>query len=574
MKKMLLFRALAALLLLYLIACSPQKPTELNFFEVNLQEGERANVPGTLHLRANLKMTGGIRADSCGFLWSLDPNTLNGSQPHGQRLPAMVPVDAEDLFEADLSGLQPEQTIYFRAFASRGERTAYHSVVGSFTPGQVTALLPELMTVSNDTAWVSAVLTAEGFDIESFGFVYGPFTDPFPESGHLGSVTVPVGTGRNTGAFSTAIPHLEFNTKYHYRSFAISGGQKLYSPTVGDITVQDGWRKMGALFHGYQGAAVAVQNDRAYFAFGCDNIFCAEGNLQADLWSFDPSANGGNGNWMAAKDFPAAPATPLRTDATMFAIGDTVYMLFGENSGVFYNDFWKYIPSQNIWLRKPNPVPGVLRIRASAFVLPNGKAYVGAGEKFDQILLLPVEVNDFWEFSPANGSWRKVKSLPLKYNPGDSEHQLGRTQAMSFTIGAHGYVGSGKLGITPLNDFWEFSPPDPGNLQDSGQWVLRAFFPGLGRIQGAAFCLGNTGYFGTGYNYEAGFLDDFWKYDALADNWSKLPPFPGGKRFNASAFANNGFGYLGLGRQKIPDSTGWTFVESLRSEFWRYYPKN
>ncbi len=574
MKNRVFFPLLLGFFLLSLSNCSPPQLTELNFFEVNLQESVRTDTVGALRLRASLKLTGGVRADACGFLWSLDPATLNGLKPSGQHLPASVPPEAEEVFEAVLFGLQPAQTIYFRAFASRGERTVYHPVVGSFTPGQVTALLPELLTVSNDTAWVSAVLTAEGLAIDTFGLVYAPSTEPEPAAGKPGCTTVAVGTGRNSGAFLAVLPGLNFNSEYHYRAFAQSGGQTFYSPTVGKITVQDGWRKMGAPFFGYHGAALAIQNGIAYLAFGCDHILCAEGNLKPDMWSLDPIANGGNGAWSNAKNFPFTAASPLRTDAIMFALGDTVYMLFGERSGVLYNDFWKYVPSENNWIRLPNPMPGVLRIRASVFVLPNGKAYVGAGEKFDQITLSLVEVNDFWEYSPTTAAWRKVKSLPLKLTPNGAETQYGRTQAAAFAIGTHGYVGSGKLGITMLNDFWQFIPPEPGNMQDSGQWVSKRFFTGFGRIQGATFSTGGKGYLGTGYHYERGFLNDFWTYDPVADTWTELRPFPGGKRHNASAFADGSFGYLGLGKQKIPDSTGWNFVESLKDDFWRYYPKN
>lgn len=567
------FQFFISLALLSLLACSQLQLTELDFFEVNLQEWARTDSPGALRLRATLQFTGGLRADSCGFLWSLDPTALSGAKPQGQRLPAPVPQGAEDVFEAVLSGLQPDQTVYFRAFASRGERTAYHPVVGSFTPNQVVAILPELLTVRNDTAWLSAVLSAEGFQLDSFGFVYAPSTEPKPELGKSGCIPVPVGTGKNNGTFSAVLPRLNFNSDYHYRAFAKSGGQTLYSPTVGKMSVEGGWRRMGAQFFGYHGAAAAVQGGVAYLAFGCDEIICTEGNLKPNMWSLDPAANGGNGIWADAPAFPYSPSAPLRSDATMFAIGDTVYMIFGEKNGVLYNDFWKYVPSEKKWVRKPNPPAGVLRIRASAFVLPNGKAYVGAGEKFDQIVLSLVEVNDFWEYSPTTSTWRKVKSLPLKLTPNSSATQHGRTQAAAFAIGTQGYVGSGKLGITPLNDFWQFTAPDPSNPQDSGQWSLKRFFPGLGRIQGAAFSTGGKGYFGTGYNYERGFLDDFWEYDPLADTWTELRPFPGGKRHNATAFADGGFGYLGLGKQKIPDSIGWSFVESLRRDFWRYYPK-
>jgi hypothetical protein len=54
----------------------------------------------------------------------------------------------------------------------------------------------------------------------------------------------------------------------------------------------------------------------------------------------------------------------------------------------------------------------------------------------------------FWRYNPANDTWTSIASLP----PG------GRVEAVCFSIGNSGYLGTGWDGTNFKNDFWKYSP--------------------------------------------------------------------------------------------------------------------
>lgn len=93
----------------------------------------------------------------------------------------------------------------------------------------------------------------------------------------------------------------------------------------------------------------------------------------------------------------------------------------------------------------------------------------------------------------------------------------GRYMAVGFSIGNKGYVGTGQLPLCgPLSDFWEY---DPG----TDTWDQKANYKGFGFCAGygtwnaVGFSIGSKGYIGTGEctwwpsNYAV--MKDFWEYD-------------------------------------------------------------
>src|SRR5258706_114127 len=84
-----------------------------------------------------------------------------------------------------------------------------------------------------------------------------------------------------------------------------------------------------------------------------------------------------------------------------------------------------------------------------------------------------------------------------------------RYDAVGFSIGSKGYIGTGEDGIYPYwkNDFWEYDP-------STNTWIQKADFGGTARSNAVGFSIGSKGYIGTGsdgnYPYEK---NDFWEYD-------------------------------------------------------------
>jgi len=131
-----------------------------------------------------------------------------------------------------------------------------------------------------------------------------------------------------------------------------------------------------------------------------------------------------------------------------------------------------------------------------------------------------------------------------------------RVGAISFTIGDSAYYGLGynqnnKPNQRYLKDFYKYDCV-------TNQYTKLADFPGDGRSDAVAFSINGRGYVGTGYNADdtAGiyYLKDFWEYNPAANKWTKMAHLPAEKmdpnnigRRNAVAFAIDNYGYVGTG---------------------------
>ena len=113
----------------------------------------------------------------------------------------------------------------------------------------------------------------------------------------------------------------------------------------------------------------------------------------------------------------------------------------------------------------------------------------------------------------------------------------GRSNAVGFSIGSYGYIGTGYTG-TPQKDFWRY---DPSN----NSWTQMANFGGTARYAATGFSIGNSGYIGTGS--DGTYLKDFWKYDPVGNAWSAIANFGGNARYYAVGFSIGNNGYVGTG---------------------------
>ena len=141
---------------------------------------------------------------------------------------------------------------------------------------------------------------------------------------------------------------------------------------------------------------------------------------------------------------------------------------------------------------------------------------------------------------------------------------VGRTEAVTFTIGSKVYVGGGYDGTDRLQDFWEFN-------QTTGTWIRKADFPGTARNSAVAFSINGKGYVGTGYDGIRK-LKDFWEFDPAANTWRQVADFGGTERYGAVAFSIGGKGYVATGYdgnylkdlwEYTPSTNSWTQKASL-----------
>lgn len=146
---------------------------------------------------------------------------------------------------------------------------------------------------------------------------------------------------------------------------------------------------------------------------------------------------------------------------------------------------------------------------------------------------------------------------------------IGRAEAVGFSIGHKGYIGTGRSSInnfTYLKDFWEYDPT-------FDTWTQKSDFGGSARGHAVAFSIGSKGYVGTG-STQTGVFDDFWEYSASKNTWQRKADVPGGARFGAVGFSIASKGYLGTGGPEYfvylkdfyeydPNADKWTRLTDL-----------
>ncbi len=150
------------------------------------------------------------------------------------------------------------------------------------------------------------------------------------------------------------------------------------------------------------------------------------------------------------------------------------------------------------------------------------KGYVGTGYDGNY-------KKDFWEFDPSTNAWTQ------KADFGGS----GRYNAVGFSIGNKGYVGTGRTNGGFSTDFWEYDPA-------TNVWIQKADFGGVARVNAVGFSIGSKGYAGTGTD-ASGSKKDFWEYNPSTNAWTQKADFGGFAKVYAVGFSIGSKGYVGTG---------------------------
>ena len=137
---------------------------------------------------------------------------------------------------------------------------------------------------------------------------------------------------------------------------------------------------------------------------------------------------------------------------------------------------------------------------------------------------------------PAIGTWTKKAAYP----------GIATLNAVGFSIGNKGYIGTGNNYPVYVQDFWEYDPV-------ANSWTQKANFAGGERRSAVGFSIGNKGYIGGGF--DDSFKLDFWEYDPVANSWTKKANFPGNFLTDEISFSIDNKGYI-----------------TYFSEFWEFTP--
>ena len=163
-------------------------------------------------------------------------------------------------------------------------------------------------------------------------------------------------------------------------------------------------------------------------------------------------------------------------------------------------------------------------------------------------------LSDFYVMDINSGYWEAKQNFPgLAARAGDSfQHQW---------QGVCGLGYNRDEDEEELGDFWEYDP-------ETNTWKQVSSFGGTARYNAIGFSIGSKGYIGTGYDGD-GYNSDFWEYDPTADLWKEIKSYPGEKIEGGLAMVVGGKAYLCAGRNNgLFNTDFWEFDPSGSDIMW------
>ncbi len=373
----------------------------------------------------------------------------------------------------------------------------------------------------------------------------------------------------SSGFFITKINNLYPHTPFYVRSYIVTiHGDTGYNPVIfvdTSLNAVDTWFAAPELPGSIRTGAVGVtyhdptQDQDIGILAGGSNA----NELLDDMWFYDPKTR----TWTQQASLPYKS-----TEAVGFVITYTntqenrvthFYYGTGETSPYGYrqtNLWYKYDFATNQWAQTISKTTYPLKVsRAVGFSIKN-YGYVAFGETDNGAVVTTVYRFDPRQAELADGNpWKLMSALDAQY---------ARKDAIVFVIDSAAYIGLGQKNQTQyFSDLWAFLP----SATTSGAWSRKASFPGQARSQAVAFGIGNYGFVGLGANDSYGFKD-FYRYDAFANEWTKItdykigPDYKGQKQAvrDAIAIRLGKMGFVGTG-YKVYDS-----ITPYSKDFWYY----
>ena len=159
-------------------------------------------------------------------------------------------------------------------------------------------------------------------------------------------------------------------------------------------------------------------------------------------------------------------------------------------------------------------------------------------------------------YDSAVGTWSQIAAFPGQ----------ARSNAVGFTIGNTGYIGSGLAndGVTSLADFYSYNPGANTWSQIDSIHDDSTSYP---RFDAVAFGFDTTAYVLTGTN-QLYYFSDVWRYSPSTNTWIEQRAFPGSQRSSAVSFVYKGQGYIATG---FTPGSKWS-IGNYCYDFWLFTP--
>jgi hypothetical protein len=369
-------------------------PIDIGFTEVTVASGVLGEGDGTI--------------EESGFCWSEHSMPTTES---GNRVPCRFEGEIGP-FVAQIDGLLPQHTYYFRAYAKNGFGTVYSNQLIIQTKSQLPSLRTSSPVVNSTQGTVvvgGQILDQGKSPITAKGICYSS-TNQRPTIADATSVSIGV-----SDAFSIELSGLKGETTYYICAYAKNSEGESYGDIMTIATPQ--------IFNGgllpFQDV-MPLEASSAYFTIG-SRFYLLGGDLGPSftnkLYGYDRW--GDDYRWRELGDCPGA----FKWQAAV-SYGQSAYILGGMGAGnVASNDFYQYVQSNNTW-----------------YSIPKGpdSAYLRTGTALDDYIyyfggMKDTAKSDVWAFQILAWTWEKKSELP--------QAQYG---GIAATIDSVVYVGLGK----------------------------------------------------------------------------------------------------------------------------------
>jgi N-acetylneuraminic acid mutarotase len=152
--------------------------------------------------------------------------------------------------------------------------------------------------------------------------------------------------------------------------------------------------------------------------------------------------------------------------------------------------------------------------------------------------------------------------VPMAPLPAGEERQY----ATAFSYAGSGYVLGGINGSNLcLNDFWKYDP-----LADS--WTALPDFPGTARQGMSNFIIKNNVYIAGGKLADGTILNDLWQYDFLTSSWIQKNNLPVNGMWRGSAFTIDTVAYIAYGANNSQSYNHNMYAYNHQSDAWAQLP--
>lgn len=291
-----------------------------------------------------------------------------------------------------------------------------------------------------------------------------------------------------------------------------------------------------------------VRDEATGFAIGNTGYILSgndTGYYYMDMWAWNSDSN----IWHEVASYPGGK----RVGISSVSLNGFGYALGGEHpsdcflpgkgdvcGGTFYSDIWKYIPNSNTWV-SDTAFPGASRNYAVAVADPDDSTiYYGTGNNNDSVYL-----SDWWAFYMPMHTWTRLADFAGGQ----------RANAIGFFANGCIYVGTGDDYDSlndATNDLWKYTPA-------TNTWIQVSNVPGIPLRNASAFSIGNYGYVCLGLNNST-YTSGGWRYDATTDSWNPIASYGGGMMADGVAFTIDSNGYVGTG----------AYYASVFNQYWEY----